>query len=38
MRDIARPIRYVLVVAAIIVTALAWSGVSFKELADAIYK
>jgi len=38
MREVARPIRFMLVVAAIVVTALAWSGISFKELADAIYK
>lgn len=36
MHQISRPLRLLLAIVAIIVTTLAWSGVSFKELLRSI--
>jgi hypothetical protein len=38
MREVSRPLRYLLAAIAIVVTTLAWSGVSFKELLTSLYR
>jgi hypothetical protein len=38
MHVVSRPARLFLVVTAVVVTALAWGGVSFKELVQSLYK
>ena len=38
MHEVSRPLRLTLVVIAIIVTTLAWSGVSLKELLASLHR
>jgi hypothetical protein len=38
MHVVSRPARLFLVVTAILVTALAWGGVSLKELVESFYR
>lgn len=38
MHEVSRPLRYLLAVIAIVVTTLAWSGVSFKELLSSLHR
>jgi hypothetical protein len=37
MHQVSRPLRVLLVIVAVVVTTLAWSGVSLKELVTSLY-